>query len=189
MSARPPSSSVILFVLRFALLAPLCLALWWLILPWYASALGFATRLMLNRFIEHPIDHVAVETAGLLNTSSALAFGAAGHERRIAVGQLVSNMAPYIALVLATRGLRVRRRIGALAVGAAVLIACHGLYLGLAYTWADSIAAHPQLPTALAQLFLTLPFLLWITLVYWPLFLGKGSRQPGTEPGGAENGD
>jgi hypothetical protein len=48
-----------------------------------------------------------------------------------------------------------------------VLVIGHALYIILAFAFAESISRSPAIPTALAQLFLTLPFLLWVLLAYW----------------------
>ena len=167
-----PLRKALAFIARFALLAPVCLVLWWLALPVYARVLGTVAGLVLRIAPGLPIDGVAVKPDGILNTRTVLTL--TGINQGIAIGELTSNIAPFIALVLATGGLPMRRRLFGLLAGTAVLAACHLLFLTIAFAFAEPLARAPQLPTALGQLFITLPFLLWVVLVYW------GRRAPET---------
>ena len=158
---------VLAFCARFLVVAPLCLLAWWALLPAYAWCLGQLTRLVLYPVLDAPIDEVLVERHGILSTGSLLRFVRAGATRSIPVGQLVSNVAPFAALVLATPGMAWRRRAVTLGIGSVLLALGHATYLPLVFVFAPTIAASPAIPTALGQVFITLPFLLWILLVYW----------------------
>lgn len=159
--------SVALFFVKFLGLAPICLVLWWSLLPYYAHGLAITCTAILEHASLEPIHGVNVVAQGKVNTETILAFTLDGRERSIAVGLLATNVAPYVALVLATAGIRLARRLCILALGTGILILGHGVYLLVAFLFAEAISESPDIPTAIAQLFLTLPFLLWIVLAYW----------------------
>ncbi|MBP8131692.1 MAG: hypothetical protein KA184_19100 [Candidatus Hydrogenedentes bacterium] len=109
----------------------------------------------------------AMHTWLLLNIDARLVFALGDHMLRFPIALLVTNMAPYLALVLATPGLRLFRRLFILVLGAAILFGGHILFVTLALYFREAIAAAPHIPHAIAQFYLTLPFLLWIILAYW----------------------
>lgn len=158
---------ILLLLLKFALFAPICLAFWWMFLPYYAWLLGQLTRPVLHCLLNLPVDAVFVERRGLLNTDSLIHYVTGMHDRSLEVVLAFTNMAPFAALVLATDGLAVRRCIKILATGAGILVLTHLLFLILALFFQESIRIAPDIPTALGQLCMTLPFPLWVVLAYW----------------------
>ncbi|MCP4643041.1 MAG: hypothetical protein GY851_21525 [bacterium] len=181
--ARPGSIGGILwFAARFAIAAPLCLVVWWLALPWYAAVLGDVTGWVLRTVAGAPVTDVSVVVAGILNTESQLRFVGEGFERSIPIGQVVSNVAPFLALMLATLGVTVRRRILLMVEGTVILLLCHAVYLNVAFLAARAIARWPQVPMAVGQLFITLPFLLWLVLTQWSPGGGKPSKKASEGP-------
>jgi hypothetical protein len=156
----------LLFILALLALVPVCLALWGLVLPAYARAVGSVTGFMLGT-LGHPIQGVQITPQGILNTQTRLAFLLEGREPTLDIGALLFNVPPFIALMAATPGLALRCRIRRLTLGLAILAVGHVLYVALVFINAPRIAAAPQVPTALGEAFLTLPFLLWIVLGYW----------------------
>ncbi|GMV95095.1 MAG: hypothetical protein AMXMBFR82_48730 [Candidatus Hydrogenedentota bacterium] len=155
------------FAVRVLLSIPVCLALWWLVLPAYAWAIGHAAALLLRFPFGFDIDGVTVEASGILNTGTLLGFQLGERNPSLPIAQLVSNIATYAALVIATSGIAWKRRALIAAIGFAVLAAGHVVYLVLAFAFADTMARNPVVPTAIAQAFITLPFVLWIALAYW----------------------
>jgi len=135
-------------------------------MPVYAWLLGHAAALPLKA-AGYPIRRVLVTSGGLLNTDTTLGFDLGDRISETPVSWVVTNMAVYIALVLATRRLGWRGWVRALAIGATVLALTHLTHLVVFFSLAKTIARYPQLPTAIAQIFVTLPFLLWIVLAYW----------------------
>ena len=159
--------AVALFCLRFLFIMPVCLVTWWLVLPWYAWCLGHIAEALLSAFSSMPVQEVRVVRAGILNTGTSLTFVLDHAKPSIQVAGVVSNLAPYVALVLATRSLPLRRRLAALAIGSGILWLGHQAYVTLALVFSSQIQAHPAAPRALGELFITLPFLLWIVLASW----------------------
>ncbi len=160
-------SRIGLFCLGLLALIPLCLVLWGMVLPAYAKALGAVASAILRGLSGAPIDGYSVEAEGLFNTGTRLAFEVGGRQPALDVGALVFNVPPFVALMVLTPGLRPRRRALSVAAGTIVLALGHTAYIVLAFLYAPRIAASPEIPTALGEVFLTLPFLLWILLGYW----------------------
>ena len=158
---------VVWFCTKFFLFVIPCSLLWWWALPLYAYILGHVTTAFLQMIVSIPIDGCSVEKAGLFNTGTTLVFAMAGREFPLAIADLVKNIPPFVALILATARLSRLRRVKALMMGLSVLVIGHALYIILAFSFAESISRSPAIPTALAQLFLTLPFLLWVVLACW----------------------
>jgi hypothetical protein len=164
---RRAISKALLFSAGLLVLIPLFLVLWGFVLPYYAEALGETTLPLMRLCSGMSIDSVDVVPDGQFNTQTRLRYNIAGRTPELNVGRLVFNVPPFIALMAITPGLRWRRRVKALLIGTAILFAGHVLFLLLAFVFSNRIAHAPELPTALAELFLTLPFLLWIVLGYW----------------------
>ncbi len=157
---------VTLFALRLALITPFVLALWWLSMPAYAWLVGQVAALLLKVAGGYPIEHVVVKAVGFLNTDTTLGFDLGDRTPTTPVSWVVTNVAVYVALVLATRRIDWKQRLRALAIGAAVLAATQVTHIVVFFHFAKAIARDPQIPTAIAQIFITLPFLLWIVLAY-----------------------
>ena len=167
MASESQLRRVTLFALRLAFVTPIVLALWWLSMPAYAWVIGEIAALFLTFVGGYPIQHVVVHAAGLLNTDTTLGFDLGGRVPVTPVSWVITNVAVYAALVIATRGLGWRRRLGALAGGVAILAVSHVSQIIVFFAFAKAIARNPQIPTAIAQIFITLPFLLWVVLAYW----------------------
>lgn len=165
--APPSASAAILgFLLRFAVLAPICLVLWWLLLPYYAFVLGHITRIATMPFMEERVESLETVRQGILNTQTLLKFHTGSDPRNFPVGLLVTNVAPFLALTLATSNIAWRRRLRILAIGVSILMATHALFMIAMFIWHGTVTRHPEIPTAIGQFFVALPFLLWITLAY-----------------------
>jgi hypothetical protein len=155
------------FALRVLLAIPVCLALWWLFLPAYAWVIGQIAALFLRFPAGYAIDGVTVVPDGILNTNTMLGFKLGNRNPSLPIAQLVSNIATYAALVIATSGITLKRRAAIAAIGFAILAAGHVAYLVLTFAFSNAMAQNPVVPTAIAQAFITLPFVLWIALAYW----------------------
>lgn len=209
---RPYSRSVLLFCVKFLFLAPLCLLLWWLILPAYTWLLGQLTGMVLKYLFHEPILAVRVLEGGgvsagtdlshgafvawivgvlktaVSNTGTILAFLVGEQVRSFPVGMLATNIAPFAALILSTGGLGLIRRLKALGIGLAILVAGHVLYIPFAFVVSSKGGTASEIPNTLGEFFITLPFLLWIVLAYSRSimsFLDSGtSRRKDTFPPG-----
>ena len=157
------------FAARFVVFGPLYLVLWWLVLPAYARLLGLVTSAVLKYIANIPVESFGVSNTGLtnpsgiLNTGTTLTFVVEGAPRTMpGLGSLVTNVAPFVALVLATSVLDIVRRAKIIGMGVPVLFVAHIAFIVVAF-----MAGASEFSTAIAQLFITLPFLLWIVLAYW----------------------
>jgi hypothetical protein len=156
--------------LRFIVLAPICLVLWLLVMPAYAWFLGQVTMLILKYVFQYPIEYVTVANAALanMNMDTSLSYRMEGMARIMPdIGNLVANVAPYVALILATPKLHWLRRLRILGIGVVIIFAFHAATILLRF-----VAGRTSLPTAIGFIAITLPFLLWIVLAYWDKLLG-----------------
>ena len=151
------------FCLALLVLAPL----WWLCLPGYGWLLVQACGSVLKWGLGMPILAGYVEVRGILNTESLLTFYVGDHEQHMKFALLVTNLPPFLALVLATPGLTWKRRLRIVLAGTAILVAGHAFYVVIALRFGGVLAANSEVATAISQFFLTLPFALWITMAYW----------------------
>ena len=177
--------SVVLFCLRFLLYVAVLMVLWWLLLPQYGALLAHIAGAVLRHGFRVPLELGAVRPEGILNTQSLLVFTVGGRESVLPIAMLVTNVPPYLALVLATLGIGWRRRLGILALGCAILALGHTAFLVYAFRFQlaaraaqESAPAFGEFPMAIAQVFLTLPFLLWLVLAYWDRILPPAEGTP-----------
>ncbi|GMU92765.1 MAG: hypothetical protein AMXMBFR4_18230 [Candidatus Hydrogenedentota bacterium] len=179
MAQDPRLTGCLSFCAKLIALAPVCLVVWWLALPSYAWIVGRVSRLALTHAAGYPIDHVVVHPGGILNTNTTLGFALGDRTPSAPVANIMSNTAVFIALVLSTANLEWKRRAISLAAGAFILFATHVAYAVIWFTFAPAIERDPQIPMAIGQLFVTLPFVLWIATAYWRNAI-RLFRKPGT---------
>jgi len=167
-NAKPGSVAAIgLFALKFLCIVAVLLMAWWSIQPAYITVIGQVAGLGLRLGgLSLEAMRVEVDASSVLNTETTLVYVSEGVDKRLAVAYLVANIPPFIALVLASPGLGWKRRGRAIAAGVAILAASHIAYLVLAFGFARQIQQAPELPTAFGFFILTMPFILWIALVY-----------------------
>jgi len=160
---------VLFFLLRFCAIAAVLLGAWWVIQPAYVSLVGNAAGLGIQYIGGMDLEgvEVAVDESGVLNTKTSLIYRYQGRPITINVAFLVSNLPGYIALIVATGGIGWGRRLHALAIGSAILIAGHIAFLAIMFTFSREVRAAPEIPTAIGLFVMTLPFLLWIVFAYW----------------------
>lgn len=156
----------LLFGLRFLAVAIVLVPLWWLIAPYYGWFLVQCGGVLLRDLWGMPLTAGHIETRGILHTESALVFYLDDHPARMKFVQLITNLPPFVALMVATPALPWRYRVTTTLLGASLLGSGHVLFIVLALRFSTALQQHGELPTALAQFYLTLPFLLWIVLAY-----------------------
>ena len=155
------------FFLKFAVLAPVCLVVWLYIIPTYTWALGHISGAFLKYVLRYPVTELKVEAGGFLNTGTQLSFAVGGRWLTMPdIGHLVTNVAPFVALVLATSGLSVFRRLRILGIGIGIIVVAHAATIVLRLS-----AGRTVLPTAVGFVAITLTFILWIVLAYWDKLL------------------
>jgi hypothetical protein len=160
---------IVMFLLRFILIAPIVLSIWWYFSPKYAWLLGQMTGTCITHLAGMTIETVRVTTeeASILNTDTTMTMGYEGREYPIQISRFMNNISPFIALVLASPGVAFLRRLKILAAGTAILILGQIIFLVSAFVFAQRIQEAPQIPTAFGLFLMTLPFMLWIVMVYW----------------------
>jgi len=161
--------AVLLFLLKFCVIAAVLLGVWWVVQPAYVSVVGNAAGLAIRYIAGINLEgvEVAVDKTGVLNTKTSLIYHYEGRPVAIKVAFLVSNLPAYLALILATGGIGWKRRVRAWAIGSAILIMGHMAFLAIMFTFSREVRAAPEIPTAFGMFVMTLPFLLWIVLAYW----------------------
>lgn len=182
------------FAAKFAAIVPACLVAWWLFLPVYARFLGLVATLILKYINQVPIESFVVSNAGiankagLLNTGTALSFVVGGRQQTLPeLGSVVTNVAPFLALVLATPRLGWKRRGLIIGIGVLILVVTHISFVLMAY-----LAGQSEVSMAIGQAFITLPFLLWIVLAYWDkasAYFAKPSPSPDISRDGGSGGE
>jgi hypothetical protein len=179
--ARRRRISILLFCLKFVVFVGVLVFCWWKwVMPHYGWLLMQMSGGILVNVFGEPIVSGKIIAKGLLNTETLLDFVMSVDGRSIDRGfpitLLVTNVPPFVALVLATSGISLLRRFSMLIIGLLVLMIGHVLYIVLALHFMQSVIANPQIPTAIAQFFLTLPFLLWIVLA-WDRIAGSWTTE------------
>ena len=159
--------SIARFALRFFLASLVLIPLWWLIAPAYGWLLVQGCGSTLRTLFGMNITAGSINVAGILNTESLLVLFVGEQPTSMKFIQLITNVPPFIALILATPSLTMRRRAVALILGTILLCGGHALFIIFALRFVTAFQHNPEIPTAVAQFFLTLPFLLWIVLAYW----------------------
>ncbi len=170
MSGKSGIGQVAFFCVKFLAFSSVLLFLWWWMMqPVYARLIGWISGTLLSAFAGIPVDstHVEVDPKGVLSTKIDLVFMVGQDVYPIAVGSIIANIPPYLALVLATPGLGVRRLLKVLAIGLGILGAGHVIFLVLMFTFMEKLQEAPEVPTAIGLFLMTLPFMLWIVLAYW----------------------
>jgi len=167
LQSTPRKRSVLAFCGKFILFAPLLTGLWWFLIPQYGWFLVQVSGSILRFVLGDPIQAGWIAADGVLNTKSMLVFSLPDMTRSLPIAQLVTNIPPYVALVLATAGIARWRRVRILLYGVAILSAGHILYIVVLSHWQAALQQASEVPVAVMQFFLTLPFLLWIVFAYW----------------------
>jgi hypothetical protein len=176
MSRLSSAGNYIFFVLKFLVLVSVLVVLWWWILPYYGYCIIWVTARVLRYGLGYPVQGGYIAPEGLLNTMSTLHYVIGGSAPGLKLADVVTNLPPYVALVLATSGIRIWKRVRILGYGCAILIATHMLFFIVRFTQNQMVqkntelmnsSAFTEIPTAFLHFSLTLPFLLWIVFAYW----------------------
>lgn len=178
MAANGRIRKILLFCVRFLVFVIVLTMLWWWLLPYYGYVLMQVSGGILKYLVGVPIlaGRIVVPENSLLNTGTMMVFTLPQGEPGLPIAKLVTNMGPFLALVLATPAMRLARRLAVLALGAGILIAGHVIFIVTVLPLQDRLKAASEIPIAIIEFYLTLPFLLWIVLAYWDRivnYLGK----------------
>lgn len=175
--------SVPIFCVKFVVFVVVLVVLWWwLVLPFYGKLLLQVTGMPLKYLLKMNIESGVLIVDGVLNTKTIMAFVVDGHRRGMPIALLVTNLPPYVALVLATAGITLKRRILILLYGCGILCFFHASFIILALRLSNVMTPGSEIPTAVVQFFLTLPFMLWIVFAYWGKLTAFFSDSSATVP-------
>jgi len=151
------------FFAKFAVAAPICTVIWWLLSPAYLAVVGHTSAAALNGLLGAAIEEVTVTPKGILNTTTELAFVMGGRPYPIQLVALVMGIPTFIALTLASPWPGALRFVTVSLVGCAILALSHVVYVILVFRFAETMQRSIQVPYMIVML----PFLLWILLSYW----------------------
>jgi hypothetical protein len=158
---------ILVFVLRFSIASSILLPLWWLAAPTYGWLLIQGCGTVLRTVLGVPVTAGHIDVSGIMNTESTLVLYVGERTSTMKFVHLISNFPPFVALILATPRLGLGRRVSSIFLGGTVLCGGHALFIVLALRFAAPLQRVPEIPSAAAQFFLTLPFLLWVVLAFW----------------------
>lgn len=167
------------FGLRFIIIITGCALLWWWLIPVYGRVLLVICTWLFHWAVRMPVEGGRIDPMGLFNTETRLVFYMQGREPALPIALLVTNIPPYIALVLATAGLRLWRRLRILCYGSAILMVGHVAFIVVVLRYQEALQRASEIPVAIIQFFLTLPFLLWIVFAYWEQLMRFRTVQDG----------
>jgi len=187
MAREHPIGRALFFCVKFLVFLAVIMYGWLQLMPYYGWLLMQLTGGILMNLFGVPIEPGRkVEASGFLNfTSTFTLVMHGGHMPASNFTQVAANLAPFLALVLATGKLRFVRRVLILLGGSLFLLCCHvGMMTYIFYqahraftTGAmDNYAA--DIGQVAVQFMVMLPFLLWLVLAYWEklaVYLGDGT--------------
>jgi hypothetical protein len=172
-----------MLIARFTVLGPLCLVIWMLVLPVYSQGIGSASGIVLRFAFGYPVESVHMEPfepgpegegmSGRMvrrvqsSMDRKMVFtinGAPKPFRKVA--EYFINIAPFVALALASVGISFRRRVAMLAIGISLIALAHVAFVVAAVYWAVHFALSPNIYITVGMLLITMPFLLWIVMGY-----------------------
>lgn len=174
MSQPLPWRMLMTFFAKFCVALLVLAPLWWLCLPAYGWLLVQVCGTVLKWGLGMPILAGHVEVHGILNTESLLIFLVGERDRSMQFALLITNLPPFLALVIATPAMAWSRRVTSALAGAAILVAGHAFYVVIALRFGVALAENSEVATAISQFFLTLPFGLWIAMGYWKRDVSSG---------------
>ncbi len=189
MAERSLVLPILSFCLRFVVLTVALTMLWWFLLPYYGWFLVQVCGGILKYGFGLPIQSGHIERAGFFNTDSLLVFVLPERSPKLPLAHLITNVGPFWALVWATPKLTLRRRLVISVQGSGILILGHILFVVLALPFQDVVRTASEIPTAIVQFFLTLPFLLWVILAYWDKLVAYLNDVAGTRNNADEKKD
>ncbi len=174
LAARPGVRSVLVFCGKFLVLVVVLTLLWWWAVPLYGYVLMQICGGILRYALGVPIEAGYIEAAGLFNTETKLIWVIGESRPAMPLAMLVTNVPPYLALVLATAGIALWRRVRILAYGLSILVAGHVAFIVVMLRFQKALEQASDVPQTVIQFYVALPFLLWIVFA---LFLGRPAER------------
>jgi len=174
MAKEHPIGRALFFCVKFLFFLTIIMWAWLMLMPYYGWLLMQAGGGLLINVLGVPLEPgCKVETHGLLNFTSTITLAMHGRLPSSQYAQIAANLAPFLALVLATGRLSWKRRLLSLLGGSLILVACHiafivhlGYQMHLSYL-GESHEIVVDASQVAIQFMIMLPFLLWLIFAYW----------------------
>ena len=172
---------------KFIVLAPICMVVWLLVLPVYAHILAYAGGSIFRYGYGLNVMAIRVDAGGFLNTDTSITYTIMTTEKTLPqLGKLVGNVAPFVALVLATPRLKLRRRLRIIGIGTLLIFISHLATVVIRLIGRGPVMGQTPLTTTIGFVSITLPFLLWIVLAYWGQLMALLGEEPAAAPAGEQ---
>ncbi len=169
-----PLIQTFVFCMKFILVVIPLVCLWWLLIPVYGWILVQISGVILKFVMGVPIVAGGIRPSGFLNTASTIYFVIQGYEFEKAspIALLITNLPPFISLLLITR-ISWFSRLKKMLWGAGIIILGHILFIVIVLRYQEVLKEYNELPMAVIQFYLTMPFMLWIAMVFRERFLKR----------------
>lgn len=174
-----PLLQTFVFCTKFIIVVVPLVCLWWLFIPVYGWILVQISGAILKFIMGVPIVAGGIRPSGFLNTASSIYFVIQGYEFEKAspIALLITNLPPFISLVLITR-ISWFSRLKKMLWGSSIIILGHILFIVIVLRYQEILKAYSELPMAVIQFYLTMPFMLWIAMVFRERFLKHSVESP-----------
>ncbi len=172
-----PILRTVWFCVKFLVVVIPLVCLWWSLIPIYGWILVQISGVILKYVMGVPIVAGGIRSDGILNTGSIVYFVIQGYEYEKAspIALLVTNVPPFIALMLITR-IGWKSKLWKSLLGVGILALGHILFMVLVLRYQEALKAYSELPVAVIQFYLTMPFMLWLAMVFREVFLKRGGE-------------
>ncbi len=174
-----PLFQTFVFCVKFILVVVPLVCIWWALIPIYGWILVQISGSILKFVMGVPIIAGGIRPAGFLNTASTIYFSIQGYEFEKAspIALLVTNLPPFISLILITR-ISWISRLKKILWGAIIIMLGHILFIVIVLRYQEVLKQYSELPIAVIQFYLTMPFMLWIAVVFRERFLNRSRKNP-----------
>lgn len=167
-----PLVRTVWFCVKFLVVVIPLVCLWWSLIPLYGWLLVQISGVILKYVMGVPIVAGGIRSSGFLNTASTIYFAIQGYEfeKVSPIALLVTNLPPFVSLMIITK-INWRSKLIRSLIGSGIIALGHILFIVLVLRYQDALKKYSELPTAVIQFYLTMPFMLWIAMVFRELFL------------------
>ncbi len=172
-----PLVRTLAFCAKFIVVVVPLVCIWWWLIPIYGWILVQISGFILRTMMGIPILAGGIRPSGFLNTASTIYFVIQGYEFEKAspVALLITNLPPFISLMLITR-MSWLSRLKKIIWGSGIIILGHILFIVIVLRYQEILKEYNELPVAVIQFYLTMPFMLWIAMVFKDLFLKRSEE-------------
>ncbi|MCX8065015.1 MAG: hypothetical protein N3G21_07570 [Candidatus Hydrogenedentes bacterium] len=169
-----PLFRTVWFCVKFLIVVIPLVCLWWSLIPVYGWLLVQISGWILKYVMSVPILAGGIRSEGFLNTASTIYFVIEGYEFEKAspIALLVTNLPPFISLMFITK-MKLRTKLIRSLIGTGIITLGHILFIVIVLKYQEVLKEYSELPIAVIQFYLTMPFMLWITMVFRELFPGR----------------